>query len=133
MRRLHRPVLVLVALASIYIVLNTAGPSVSSAVEETSLRAPFVLELPDLGTRIEAPEAAIPQTDLRQIRFLVRRPFADNIDYGKIHTTINGESAGTIQETRGGRDGIIVICNIEAKPHLFRLHPGKNVIEISAT
>ncbi|HKP10533.1 MAG TPA: caspase family protein [Blastocatellia bacterium] len=130
MLRLHRLVLVLVALASLYVALSPAG---SSAAEETSLRAPFVLELPDIGARIEAPEAVIPPSDVRQIRFVVRRPFADAIDYGKIHTTINGESAGTIQEKRSGREGIIIVCNLEAKPHLFRLRPGKNVVEISAT
>jgi Caspase domain len=133
MCRYYRALVVLSALAMLIGASGGLGASGWLMAEETSLRSPFVLELPDLNMRIEAPQAEIQATELRQIRFLVRRPFADAIDYGKIHTTINGESAGTIQDTRGGRDGIIVICNLEDRPHLFRLRPGKNVFEISTT
>jgi Caspase domain len=132
MRRLHWLVLALMAFALLTGSSSRVCSSGARLVGETSLRAPFVLELPDISVRIEAPEADIPHTDLHQIRFLVRKPFADTIDYGKIYTTINGESAGTIQETRSGREGIIVICNIDQRPNLFRLRPGKNVVEISA-
>lgn len=100
--------------------------------DEAPQRAPFSLELPELGTApITAPQARIPTANLRTLRLLVKKPFADSIDYGKIYTTINGEAANTIQSIRPGREGKIITCDLESKPR-FRLHPGKNVIEISA-
>ena len=100
--------------------------------DEAPQRAPFSLELPELGTApITAAQARIPTANLRTLRLLVKKPFSDSIDYGKIYTTINGEAANTIQSIRPGREGKIVTCDLESKPR-FRLHPGKNVIEISA-
>jgi len=108
------------------------GSTPLAATMEGSLREPFALELPDIGGGlITAPEAAIPTAGIHTLRLLIRRPFADSINYGKIFTRINGESAGTIQGANAGRDGIIVTCNLDLKPQ-FRLRPGKNVIEISA-
>jgi hypothetical protein len=96
------------------------------------LRAPFVLELPDLGgLRITAAEARIPRYDLHTIHLRVLKPYSDLINYGDVYTRINGESAGTIQDTKGARDGHIAICNLDSKPR-FQLRPGKNVIEVSA-
>jgi hypothetical protein len=131
MRKLKKALLASVAFA----LLSSPAWIVSSdSTQGGSMRDPFVLELPDIGgTQITAPEAVIPTADIHVIRLLVRRPFSDSINYGKIHTFINGESAGTIQNTRSGRDGYIVSCDIDSKPHLFRLRPGKNVVEISAT
>ncbi|HYE64027.1 MAG TPA: caspase family protein [Pyrinomonadaceae bacterium] len=101
-------------------------------LDETSPRAPFSLELPELGgTPITAAEARIPTANISTLRLRVRQPFADLINYGKIYTAINGESANTIQGIRSGRDGYVVTCDLASKPR-FRLQPGKNVIEISA-
>jgi hypothetical protein len=114
---------------------NAPAPSASASValpDEASQRAPFLLELPDVGTaQITAAQARVPTANLRTLRFKVRQPFADSIDPGKIYTFINGEAAATIQGVKSGRDGRIVTCDLESKPR-FRLHPGKNVIEISA-
>lgn len=105
----------------------------SAASDEASRRAPFALELPDLGgAQITAAQVRVPKANLRTLRLRVKAPFADAIDYGKIFTRINGESANTIQDIKAGRDGKIVTCDLESKPR-FRLQPGKNVIEISAT
>ena len=121
-------------LVFVIISLLPNGGSLDSSlwVQEINLRDPFALELPDIGN-MQMTEAAIniPTSDLHTIRFLVRKPFADMINYGKIYTKINGESAGTIQEVRSGRGGYIVLCNLDSKPR-FRLHSGKNVVEINA-
>jgi hypothetical protein len=119
------------------LILSTSAPAPSTSVsaaltDEASQRAPFSLELPDVGTApITAAQARVPTANLRTLRFKVKQPFADSIDPGKIYTFINGEAAATIQGVKSGRDGRIVTCDVESKPR-FRLHPGKNVIEISA-
>lgn len=105
----------------------------SSFVAEGDARKPFALELPELGAlQITAPEALIPTTSVRTLRLRVREPFAAQINYGKIFTTVNGESAGTIQTVKRGADGYIVTCDLADKER-FRLRPGKNVAEITAT
>jgi hypothetical protein len=102
--------------------------------QQTPSRAPFSLELPDIGgPPIEAVETHISTTELRSMKLNVRQPFADAINYGKIYTTINGEAANTIcGNIRGGRDGKVITCDLESKPR-FHFQPGKNVVEISAT
>lgn len=106
----------------------------ATAPQRTSSRAPFSLELPEVGgPPITAVEAHIPTTELRTIKMMVRQPFADSINYGKIFTAINGEAANTIcGNIRAGRDGKVITCDLESKPR-FHLQPGKNVVEISAT
>jgi caspase domain-containing protein len=101
--------------------------------QQTSSRAPFALELPDLATApITAVEAHIPTTELRSIKLTVREPFASAINYGRIYTAINGEAANTIcGNIRSGRDGKVINCDLESKPR-FHFQPGKNVVEISA-
>lgn len=134
MRKLNKIIFASYASGLLGLLLSPALFLSSASTESQSMREPFALELPDIGgPRITAPEAAIPTTEIHSIRLLVKKPFADSINYGKIYTSINGESAGTIQNINAGRDGYIVTCNIDRKPHLFALRPGKNVIEISAT
>lgn len=100
--------------------------------QEPSARAPFSLELPDLsGMQITLPVASVPNADLRTLRLNISNPYADKIDYGKIYTVINGEAANTIQSIRSGRNGKVVICDLQSRPR-FRLRPGKNVVEITA-
>ena len=102
--------------------------------DQTPSRAPFSLELPDIGgPPITAVEVRIPTTELRTMKLTVRQPFADAINYGKIYTAINGEAANTIcGNIKSGRDGKIITCDLESKPR-FHFQLGKNVVEISAT
>src|SRR6266404_1621283 len=102
--------------------------------QQTPSRAPFSLELPDLGgTPITAVEAHIPTTELRTMKLTIRQPFAEAINYGKIYTAINGEAANTIcGNIRASREGKVITCDLESKPR-FHFQPGKNVVEISAT
>lgn len=121
------------------LLLLATAPSVRQRTRATTpqrapSRAPFALELPEIGgPPITSVESHIPTTDLRTIKMTVRQPFADSINYGKIFTTINGEAANTIcGNIRASRDGKVITCDLESKPR-FRLQPGKNVVEISAT
>ncbi len=109
---------------------STAAPVL---VDEGERRKPFALELPDIASGpITAPETAIPSPDLHTLRLRVANPYAETINYGKIFTKVNGESAGTIQSIRASSNGNIVTLDLDSRPR-FRLQPGKNVIEISAT
>ncbi|MFN2494159.1 MAG: hypothetical protein ABR501_14885 [Pyrinomonadaceae bacterium] len=107
--------------------------SASPPPQETPSRAPFSLELPDLGlSSITKLEVRIPSTQLHTLRLRVKQPFADKIEYHKIYTVINGESAKTIHNLTSDTGGKVVTLDLTSKPHL-RLRPGKNVVEISAT
>lgn len=128
-----------VLLVSSLVVFLLGSATMSSShrqtiASQTPSRAPFALELPDIGgPPITSVEAHIPTTELRSMKLSVKQPFADAINYGKIYTAINGEAANTVcGNIRTGRDGKIIICDLESKPR-FRLQPGKNVVEISAT
>jgi hypothetical protein len=131
MRR--RLFVLLLACAACALTLPTLKPAASAPVDESERRKPFTLELPDISSGpITAPETAIPSPELHSLRLRVANPYAEAINYGKIFTKINGESAGTIQNIRASTAGHIITLDLDSKPR-FRLLPGKNVVEISAT
>jgi len=121
-------------ISSLTIFLLGAATIPPTIAPQTPSRAPFALELPDIGgPPITGVETQISTTELRTMRLSVKQPFADHINYGKIYTAINGEAANTVcGNIRTGRDGKFIICDLESKPR-FHLQPGKNVVEISAT
>ena len=131
---MRRCLLVLLLLCAVVALLQPPIKSSSAAlVDESDRRKPFSLELPDISSGpITAPEATIPTADLHTLKLRVANPYAEGINYGKIFTKINGESAGTIQNIRASSAGHIVTLDLDLRPR-FRLQPGKNVIEISAT
>ncbi|MDT7689498.1 MAG: hypothetical protein QOE46_2257 [Acidobacteriota bacterium] len=95
-------------------------------------RSPFVLELPEAGNQpITAAEAIIPSTGLTRITLRVLKPYADAVDYGKIHTRINGEAADVIFDRNSDARGYVLRGDLTMWPR-FKLKPGKNVVEISA-
>lgn len=108
-----------------------AAPFCYGVTAEESLRKPFRLELPEIGVTVTEAEAKIPRSDLHQIRLRVLKPYTDSIDFGKVYTSINGESSGTIQRKNADNSGYVITCDLDLKQR-FRLKPGKNVIEISA-
>jgi hypothetical protein len=113
--------------------LSTAAPYWPTVIESELLRAPFALEIPEISSSlITAPDVVIPSLALTTIRLRVFPPFAEQIDFGKIHTTVNGEASDTIASKLTGSSGHIVELDLKEKPR-FRLQPDKNVIEISAT
>jgi hypothetical protein len=101
--------------------------------QEASLRAPFSIELPDIGVApVTEPEINIPTSNLHKLRLRVRKPYADAINYGKIYTKVNGESAVVIQTPgRDREDHIMLTLDLDRYPR-FKLRPGRNVIEIQA-
>lgn len=126
--------IVLLLLALLVVNAPSRDSAEFTPAEQTASRAPFSLELPDIGgPPITAVEAHIATTELRTIKLTVRQPFADAINYGRIYTAINGEAANTIcGNIKSGRDGKIITCDLESKPR-FHFQSGKNVVEISAT
>ncbi|MCG3161125.1 MAG: hypothetical protein JMDDDDMK_02243 [Acidobacteria bacterium] len=110
-----------------------AGFIQSAGGQDASLRAPFSIELPDIGAAPSVKsEINIPTSDLHKLRLRVHKPYADTINYGKIYTKINGESSGVIQTPgRDRNDHIVVTLDLDRYPR-FKLSPGRNVIEIQA-
>jgi hypothetical protein len=95
-------------------------------------RSPFVLELPEVGGQpITAAEAFVPSTDLTRLTLRVLKPYSDALDYGKIHTRINGEAADVIFDRTSDARGYVLRGDLTLWPR-FKLKPGKNVIEVSA-
>jgi hypothetical protein len=108
------------------------SPTLDTLPGDEGKRSPFVLELPEVGGQpITAPEADIPTADLARITLRVLKPYADEVDYGKIHTKINGEAADTIFDRGADARGYVLRGDLMRWPR-FRLRSGKNVIEISA-
>jgi hypothetical protein len=101
--------------------------------QDASLRAPFSLELPDVGVApFTEQEVNIPTSNLHKLRLRVRKPYADTINYGKIYTKVNGEAAVVIQTPgRDRNDHILVTLDLDKYPR-FKLRPGRNVVEIQA-
>src|SRR5436309_13218662 len=90
--------MLLLVCASVALLLPALKSSSATLVDESERRKPFSLELPDIASGpITAPEATIPTAELHTLRLRVANPYAEGINYGKLFTKINGESAGTIQ------------------------------------
>lgn len=99
----------------------------------TPSRTPFSLGIPQLNlTGITSLEVRIRTTQIHTLKIHIAEPAAEQIGYEKIYTVINAESANTIQTVTAGSSGKVVTLDLERRD-LFRLRPGKNVIEISAT
>ena len=99
MRKKRSVFFLILVLVSILAVLPASPSDRMSFVrtaggQEASLRAPFSLELPDVGgAPITEPEAHIPTSNLHKLRLRVRKPYADAINYWKIYTKVNGVAA----------------------------------------
>lgn len=128
--RLSKTLFVVLALANFaWLTLPLCGSIATQRPADP--RAPFVLELPEIGRTITEPEARIPTAELRTLRFQVRKPFADSINFGKVYVSVNGEAGNVALQVNPGLNGHVATCDLERTPRL-KLHPGKNVIEISA-
>src|ERR1051325_970253 len=100
---------------------------------QTPSRAPFSLEIPQLNqSGIAALEVRIGTTQIHTLKIHIADPIATRIAYERIYTVVNAESANTIQTVTASATGKVVTLDLEQKIR-FRLQPGKNVIEISAT
>lgn len=113
--------------------LTSRGPSDAQRARVTPSRAPFSLEIPQLNrSAITSLEVRIPTTRIHTLKIHIAEPEADQIAYEKIYTVVNAESANTIQTVTAGLNGKVVTLDLEKRDR-FRLRPGKNVVEISAT
>lgn len=92
----------------------------------------FELELPELQILPSSkPEVTIPYSSINQIFLHIRKPLADNVDYGDITTSVNGQAAGVISEVVSGLQGKIVKINLGQRPG-YRFVTGRNTVEVSA-
>ena len=92
----------------------------------------FELELPELKLLPSSqPEITIPSASVNQILLHVLKPAADNIDYGAIGTSINGQAAAGISEIVNGIRGKTVKIDLKLRPG-FELVTGRNTVEIWA-
>ena len=111
----------------------TFGPSDAQNTRAAPSRVPFSLEIPQLNrSGITSLEVRIPTTQIHTLKIHIAEPAATQIAYEKIYTVVNAESANTIQTVTAALNGKVVTLDLERRDR-FRLRPGKNVVEISAT
>jgi uncharacterized caspase-like protein len=128
-----RAALLTLVLLTLALLALTADRLREAASQESPSREPFSLEIPQLRlSGITSLELKIATTQIHTLRLHIAEPFADQIGYEKIYTVLNAESANTIQTVTSGLAGKIVTLDLEQRER-FHLHPGKNVVEISAT
>lgn len=110
-------------------------PAAYLSGQEISSRAPFVLEMPDIGaTRYTSPVVRLPLKDIPKFKFRVLEPFAADITYGNIIVTINGEGANRgCDKTRDGEGKVVLCGKREDRLGGYTLTQGKNIVEIRAT
>jgi hypothetical protein len=129
---MRNPLLLLLLLLTISIV-DFFSVSRADWFPQAPSRAPFSLAVPEIDlSETTSLEVRIPTTNIHTLKLRVGQPFADAIDYHKIYTRLNGESANTIQNLTSDLRGKVVTLALDAKQR-FHLQPGKNVVEISAT
>ncbi|MEZ5426365.1 MAG: caspase family protein [Pyrinomonadaceae bacterium] len=105
------------------------------AAAQTNMREPFVLEMPEVtALRYTSPVIRVSAKDVPMLRFRILEPFAENIDYGAIVVTINGDGANRGCDKRRDAEGKYMTCQRSAdRKWGYDLNLGKNVIEIRAT
>lgn len=92
----------------------------------------FELEFPDFKLLPSSqPEITIPSSNVNQILLHVLKPAANDIDYGAIGTSINGQAAAGISEIVNGIRGKTVKIDLKLRPG-FELLTGRNTVEIWA-
>lgn len=113
--------------------LLSAATSGAQDLRTTPLRVPFSLEIPQLNqSGITSLEVRVATTQIHTLKIHIAEPAAAQIAYEKIYTVVNAESANTIQTVTATLKGKVVTLDLEKRDR-FRLRPGKNVVEISAT
>jgi Caspase domain len=92
----------------------------------------FEIELPELAVApTEQAELTIPTPTLNQVVLHILRPVADNISYGQIGTSVNGQASAAIMEIAASESGKLVRLNLNRFPG-FALNAGRNSIEVRA-
>lgn len=92
----------------------------------------FEIELPELRVnRTAAADLVIPSAQVATIILHVLNPQAERIDYGQIHTYINGEASDTLGDKVPTETGKRITLDLKRRPG-FELKPGRNTVEIQA-
>ncbi len=92
----------------------------------------FELRIPGEGSAAFAgDEIVLTQERVSRLVIEILNPTAEEIETDKIYPKINGDAASTISELRRTRHGMVVVLDLEMKPHL-KLEAGANTVEIVA-
>lgn len=106
--------------------------SLTLSTSENPAPVVFELELPDFQILPSSrPEITIPSSDLNQVFVHILKPVADNVDYGAIGISVNGQAAATISEIVTGVRGKLVKVNLKLLPG-YRFVTGRNTVEVWA-
>lgn len=94
------------------------------------INEPITLEIPQLQLLLDPNSAnEIASPDFDQLLVHIAR-HAGQVNYGSIYTRVNTESANIVMTTTSTEDGIL--CKLDLTHRAgFRLHPGRNSIEVS--
>src|ERR1043166_8064056 len=94
--------------------------------------APFQIQIPNVAdTPVDRDAVEITGNLPNVILLRVLNPVAADVDYGRISTKLNGQSANFIQTISCAADGKIVRMDLKLREGM-RLEPGVNTVEITA-
>src|SRR5262245_51512601 len=93
---------------------------------------PFRLIVPDLGSgSLDVDELELPGKLPKGLEIQVLNHVAVDVDYGKIYTRLNGESAGFITTVKNATVGKIAVMNFGLRQGM-KLNYGVNTVEVWA-
>lgn len=106
-----------------------------SKPEATTNRAPFGIELPEMGPDILPAEAhyniSIPAgQSITRIKLWVLEPYAERVGYN-ISASLNDQALSTVSKTGSGLKGKFLDVDLRRNPNI-KLKPGKNTLEVTA-
>ena len=107
-----------------------AGILVFLPATAADINEPITLEIPQLQLLLDPNSAnEIASPDFDQVLVHIAR-HSGQVNYGSIYTRVNTESANIVMTTTSTTDGIL--CKLDLGHRAgFRLHPGRNSIEVS--
>lgn len=109
--------------------VNIQPPTLTQSVTTPPV---FELELPDFQILPSTQsQITVPSSSVRQVFVHILKPAADNIDYGAIKTSINGQAAGAISDVVAGAHGKIVKMDLNLRPG-YKFVTGRNTVEVWA-
>ncbi|HMV47669.1 MAG TPA: caspase family protein, partial [Blastocatellia bacterium] len=106
-----------------------------STSQETTNRAPFGIELPEMAPEILPAEAyfniSIPAgRSITRIKLWVLEPYADRVGYN-ISALLNDQALSSVSKTGSGLKGKYLDINLLQNPNI-KLKTGKNTLEVMA-
>ena len=118
----------------LFIIIAVPAASIVVGQNKTSSREPFVLELPGVSpNRFMLPIVRVSVVDIPALKIRVLEPFAQNIDYGRIIVTLNGDGINRGCTISRDLDGKILTCGRrEDRLGGYELAAGKNILELRA-